>query len=1073
MWYKAFACMLFVLCIQFTKAQNLSDSVQIENAIASKEYEKAAAILERINRTFLHGRQPDSLVKYLYYNASVTEKRSSVSIAEKKLEEWLRQIKNLTPQAETLMQAYIEAGEYYGVAGLINKGYEANKTALHYALQSSTVSKNKLGSIENNLATFAQRLGKTEWLKYHSGKAIQYLTQSPHPDYEKLYMSYNGLGNTMWYASRLDSAAYYYLLALETLKKTDSDPSNQFYRPAIVLNNLSAVYNQNGKITLAIEALNKTIQNLNEFELSDASNAKKEKARTFQFEATDNLAGIYKDLGDYNRARQLLEYSYTQKQKYIGKDEPGIYISQILLGQIYYALRDYDKAILYLSRGIDNMSKADGDNLFWQADACNTLALLYDDKKDISRASFFYKKADSLYLTTLQDEYDDIYLDFLRNQSLFYAENGQSDLAIKKATEGYRYLLKTQGPTSLPVFNQVLNLAKIYYLSGQYKVAAQYSQKGLELVNTNIRTSNNLLDSIKMELHKPKAILLQAQSEYQLLPNKNVENLKSILTRLKDALYILERRKTIINDPANITVLMVDHNDLLEFVKQITLEIYTITHEQAYADELINLQESGLYNRIRSRLDKNDSILYAHVPLAIQEKEKTLKASIAQALQGTKAHKDHIENYIKAIKEQEAFYAELRKKYPQYYSMRYENIFKSSDAFQQAIPEKVTAIRYFFVGKKLLAFVMDKNQKQLIPLSTDRLQENITLLTSQKTDVHKNADLLYSLYQTLWAPIEKEVKNNKVIIIPDGILYSLNFDLLTPQKIKSYRELAQKGLLAQYSFSYDYSLFLVGKKNTSTNYSNSFIAFAPGFSDEVKSKYKAVSGKNELRDQAYLRLLPQPFTTALAHKLNQKFGGQVYLDQSSTRSAFIEKAGNHSVIHLGTHAFSNNEHPEFSKLIFTKNHPEEQNEMYASDIYNCNLSSDLTVLSACETGMPGYLDGEGMVSLAHAFNYAGSESIVTSLWKIDEKAGAILMESFYENLGKGMEKDDALREAKLQYLKESDGRMLDPQYWGGLVIMGDTNSVTLKQKTSPFIRLAIAIGMLGLGFLFYRHRRAK
>jgi CHAT domain-containing protein len=61
-------------------------------------------------------------------------------------------------------------------------------------------------------------------------------------------------------------------------------------------------------------------------------------------------------------------------------------------------------------------------------------------------------------------------------------------------------------------------------------------------------------------------------------------------------------------------------------------------------------------------------------------------------------------------------------------------------------------------------------------------------------------------------------------------------------------------------------------------------------------------------------------------------------------------------------------------------------------------------LTACESGKPGYEDGEGMISLTHAFNYAGSESIVTGLWKIDEQASALLLDIFYKNLRKRVTK---------------------------------------------------------------------
>lgn len=90
--------------------------------------------------------------------------------------------------------------------------------------------------------------------------------------------------------------------------------------------------------------------------------------------------------------------------------------------------------------------------------------------------------------------------------------------------------------------------------------------------------------------------------------------------------------------------------------------------------------------------------------------------------------------------------------------------------------------------------------------------------------------------------------------------------------------------------------------------------------------------------------------------------------------------------------------------------------------------------------------GEGMISLAHAFNYAGSKSILTGLWKIDEEVSMQFMDEFYRNLSVGLPKEEALRKAKLWYLKNNTGRALALQYWIGLVLMGDTTPLQVTQN---------------------------
>ena len=156
-----------------------------------------------------------------------------------------------------------------------------------------------------------------------------------------------------------------------------------------------------------------------------------------------------------------------------------------------------------------------------------------------------------------------------------------------------------------------------------------------------------------------------------------------------------------------------------------------------------------------------------------------------------------------------------------------------------------------------------------------------------------------------------------------------------------------------------------------------------------------------------------------------------------------------------------------------ENEKEEDNSMYVNEIYSCNFNADLTVLTACESGRPGFQDGEGMISLAHAFYYAGSKRILTGLRKIDERASAQMMEYFYTNLSEGQPKDEALRNAKLKYLTTSEGRMLAPQYWAGLVIMGDTSPIAIAPKSNYKI-LAIAImAMLAAFGIFLLRKKSR
>ena len=392
----------------------------------------------------------------------------------------------------------------------------------------------------------------------------------------------------------------------------------------------------------------------------------------------------------------------------------------------------------------------------------------------------------------------------------------------------------------------------------------------------------------------------------------------------------------------------------------------------------------------------------------------------------------------------------------------------------RGIPAGTTVIRYFYIADSLYVLVADNRQKRLVALNSTMLQEKITALQQSSMDAGKTGVLLYALYQQLWQPIAIAINNKKIVIIPDGVLYHLSFEMLTPKKITAFSELATNALLARHFISYQYSLFLLdAAKNKAAGNSN-FVAFAPGFTDAIKNTYKTGIKNGESPDESYLSLLPQPFTITLANKIQELLGGNVYLNNESTTANFKAHAGKHTVIHIGTHAESNNLHPQYSRLIFAKNNTlqSEDNSLFLPEIYNCDLSSSLTVLTACESGKPGYQDGEGMISLAHAFNYAGSESILTGLWKIDEQVSMQLLDAFYKNIAFGMTKDEALQQAKLSYLKNNTGRLLAPQYWAGLIIMGNTTPLQLAPIKS-FTGWWMVGGGILLALLFFFYVKKK
>jgi CHAT domain-containing protein len=1065
-------CIVFLLMPLFAQ-DNIKSIDEIEAAIEAKNFKQAEALLQQQVHFFIKENNTDTLISYIPLAGKLGMENGGSEKAAASMNALVNQIAAAKPAATTMRMAHLEIGEFFGVNGEDKKAYDACTKALSYASLPLEIAK-----VENNLGVYAQRMGNAALSKQHHRKALAIRESEKNTDSEELYMSYNSMAGLMWYASKNDSAAFFYNKALAALAKTKPTDRNKYYRPAIVQNNISALYDADGKITEAIKAQQDAISNIQLYIAGTDPAQKREDAKSFLFEATDNLAGFYKAIGDYAKAKDLLWYSYQQKQQQLKPGHPGNFISEILLGQLFNSTHNYDEAFEYLEKGLTKLKAAEGDYIFWEADARYALAIANANKHNIAAAASSYEKADSLYEASYQGEYSNLYLEFLRNAALFYASNGDYKKAVAASTKGYEYVSKVQGQNTLELFYQLLNLSEVHFIGAEYDRAVEFGKKGLAIVNGKIKSSTSALDSVKMELYKPAAILMIEKSGYQLQQKKDTVYLANVLHQLNMGLQLLEKRKFLIDDEESINILIADNKELITFAKKIALELYQLTDNDKYLDQTINLHESGLYNRIRARLDKQKAVEFSNLPATVYDEEKKLKAAIPASLSGDRSNTIFMNAYVAATSKWQQHLEKMKAEYPLYYKMRYESIFKSLPQLQASLPVATTVIRYFFIDSSLHALVLDKGSKKIIDIDAAGLTEKINgLISPANNNENSYTSLLYLLYQSLWEPIAKDIRTKNIIIIPDGILYNISFDLLTPSPVKSYNELGKGSLLSSNSITYHYSLFMTGM-NVSNPVKNNYVAFAPGFSDENKTAYqKAIKDSSRL-DRQYMTLLPQPYTKDLVQKIQDKLGGEIFTDNSSTQNSFKQNAGNNAIVHIGTHAEFNNEKPELSRLIFSKNTDSisANNSLFLYDIYNCNINTSLAILTACESGKPGYEDGEGMVSLAHAFNYAGSKSILTSLWQVDEQSASFITEKFIENLTAKMPAGEALQQAKLTYLQQAVGRMKSPVYWAGLVLMGEAGTVSLTPNTNYtkwLLILTVLLTVIGLGIVFMKMRKKR
>jgi CHAT domain-containing protein len=175
---------------------------------------------------------------------------------------------------------------------------------------------------------------------------------------------------------------------------------------------------------------------------------------------------------------------------------------------------------------------------------------------------------------------------------------------------------------------------------------------------------------------------------------------------------------------------------------------------------------------------------------------------------------------------------------------------------------------------------------------------------------------------------------------------------------------------------------------------------------------------------------------------------RVHVGGRASEKAFKQEASEYRVLHLATHFLSDDIQPLYSKIVLAQeDDSQEDGYLQTYEIFNTRLNADLVVLSACNTGLGKLSRGEGLVGISRAFLYAGVPSLVVSLWSVDDESTSILMESFYQHLSEGLNKKQALRQAKLDYLEAARRDKRDPFYWAPFILVGDWSPVAGLQDS--------------------------
>ncbi len=528
---------------------------------------------------------------------------------------------------------------------------------------------------------------------------------------------------------------------------------------------------------------------------------------------------------------------------------------------------------------------------------------------------------------------------------------------------------------------------------------------------------------------------------------------------IKEKLFWLALKqfeKNIGNLPATNT-LKDNYNSIIEgILNTATTRKLTFTENNLLLSAMENIESRFVINKLllKRSLASNKNVN------AYLEKEQFLRSYSTYLKKKYEDSKD--ENLKQSIFEEEQKLKKLEQEFIDN-NPKYASFLQRKYSFNDFnLPQNQIYIKFKAIDDNLYKITVNQEDISYTKIENYKnLKTDIVTYLQNLTDIRSRVESLKhsasKVYQQLFSAHLDSSK--KIVVIPDDILYYLPFELLV--KNDDY-------LVKNHTFSYAVGWSYLDKNLIKQSKSNKedIAFFAPSY--DTISEMNSV----ELRGSPIALKGAQEEVMGISKLIN----GRMYIGDQALKSRFKSSTKDVSVLHLSMHSFLNDENPELSSLAFATN--EKDSELYISELYGYTFNADLAVLSACNTGVGGFKDGGSLISMSHAFTFAGIPSTVSSLWSAPDQSTKHLMLYFYQHLKQGKSKSEALKNAKLDYLNGTQNPDLHhPFYWAGFVMYGNDEPIDFKTNNTQLIVIiglaAVLIVVLTTLFILKRRKQAQ
>lgn len=473
-------------------------------------------------------------------------------------------------------------------------------------------------------------------------------------------------------------------------------------------------------------------------------------------------------------------------------------------------------------------------------------------------------------------------------------------------------------------------------------------------------------------------------------------------------------------------------------------------HARAFLDSLVESRADLRRVLPKELLDKEKSILarisgvqrelwQEEIP---REREQQLKKELATA-------EDALEEFQLEVRRSNPRYADLKYLQPFTYQRIQRELLDSDTALIEYVVGEEKSFAWF-VSKDKISYVALPPKKELTRLVGDyrkSLAERVPAIAAKQSVASLKLQGR-QLYQVLLHPFDTRLASvRKLIIVPDNALAYLPFETLVADSSSAGKGEGSNAyyLVERFALAYapSASALAAVRSMESQAGSRGIIAFGdPVYNGPGSEKTASPDGSRlSYYTERGFDLRRLPYTRNEVTSIGALFPAtdrQVFLGaEANEQNVKREKLDRYRYIHFAAHGVVDEENPARSGIILSLEGSEKEDGiLQTTEIMRLKLNADLVTLSACRTGLGKVVSGEGVLGLTRAFLYAGTRSVAVSLWNVNDTATAELMKAFYRNLKRGMSKDEALRQAKLELLNGKQAAWRHPYFWASFVLVG-------------------------------------